>query len=113
MPVNVQNRFLALLVNLADGISQYRQIWARESGKRKRMAKDAHLECANVSKKVELMMSGISNDATEEDDTDGSVAMPGGERTYATSRTPTQWHTPPPKHSKTSPTSKEIPPALS
>jgi ribonuclease P/MRP protein subunit POP3 len=78
VPVNVQNRFLALLVNLAEGISEYRQVWVRESRKRKRMAKDAHLKSANMSKKVEVA-SGIFKDATEADDTDGSVAMSGGE----------------------------------
>jgi ribonuclease P/MRP protein subunit POP3 len=76
VPVNVQNRFLALLVNLADGISEYRQVWAQESRQRKRKAKDAHLKSANMSKKVVL---GISNDATEADNTDGSVAVSGGE----------------------------------
>jgi hypothetical protein len=80
VPVNVQNRFLALLVNLADGISQYLgQIWAWESRKRKQKAKDAHLESANVSKKMEVV-SGISNDATEADDT--NVAMPGREEFF-------------------------------
>ncbi|KIM79791.1 hypothetical protein PILCRDRAFT_822964 [Piloderma croceum F 1598] len=76
VPINVQNRFLALLVNLANGISEYRQVLARENRQRKR--KDAHLQSANMSKKNKVV-SGISNDATEADDTDSAVAMPGGE----------------------------------
>jgi len=70
VPVNVQNRFLALLVNLADGISEHRQ----ESRQRKRKAKDAHLESANVSKKTRVVL----RTSTEADGTDGSVAPGGG-----------------------------------
>jgi ribonuclease P/MRP protein subunit POP3 len=77
VPVNVQNRFLALLMDLADGVPEYRQVWTRENRQRKRIARDAHLKSANMSK--EMLVSGISIQATEADDLGGSMAMPGGE----------------------------------
>lgn len=81
MPVNAQNRFLAALVNMADGILEYRHGWVRERRKRKRAQKHAHLESANVSKKIK-MVSGMSDDAMKAGDVDGSATIREGAESF-------------------------------
>lgn len=74
VPINVQNRFLAVAVKLTEGVSEYRLGRGMESRKRKRAKKDAQLQGANnASKKAKKVGSGVSDEAMEV----GSVTIRG------------------------------------
>jgi ribonuclease P/MRP protein subunit POP3 len=72
VPINVQNQFLAVAVNLAGGILEYRQGRVLESRKRKRSKKDIKPESAGTSKRAKVVSSGTSNEAAETCDGSGS-----------------------------------------
>jgi len=75
VPDNVQNQFLAIVLNLADGVSEHRNL---ERLKRKRAKKDAKSEGTNASKRVKLVGSGVSHEGTEGSDADCSAVLSGG-----------------------------------
>jgi ribonuclease P/MRP protein subunit POP3 len=69
------------MVNLADGVSEYRQGRSMESRKRKRKraTKDASQLNVNVSKRAKKVIhSGVSSEVMDVEDADGFAAIPGG-----------------------------------